>query len=118
MQVSIVSGNFAAAAASPVSPETVLTEYTFSANVGPTYLKQYVETTAANYTIGSGNYLEMDYPLNLTGNQVVSIGLATWSTNSGPFAIFPYGTSLKKWYIVGAAGTTINGARFKYWYID
>ena len=103
---------------SPVSPETEVTVYTFSANVGPTYLKQYVETTAANYTIGSGNYLEMDYPLNLTGNQVVSIGLATWSTNSGPFAVFPYGTSLKKWYIVGAAGTTINGARFKYWYID
>lgn len=98
--------------------ETNLTVYNFSSDIRPTYLKQYVETSAANYTIGSGNYLEMDYPLNLTGNQVVSIGLATWSNNSGPFSIFPYGTSLKKWYIVGAAGTTINGARFKYWYID
>lgn len=98
--------------------ETNLAVYNFSSDIRPTYLKQYVETSAANYTIGSGNYLEMDYPLNLTGNQVVSIGLATWSNNSGPFSIFPYGTSSKKWYIVGAAGTTINGARFKYWYID
>ena len=108
---------FTKVAESPAN-ETNLTVYNFSSDIRPTYLKQYVETSAANYTIGNSNYLEMDYPLNLTGNQVVSIGLATWSNNSGPFAIFPYGTSLKKWYIVGAAGTTINGARFKYWYID
>ena len=80
-------------------------------------LECYVEPSAANYTIGGLNYLEMDYPLGLTGDQVVSIGLATWSNNSGPFSIFPYGTTLNKWYIVGAAGTTINGAKFKYWYI-
>ena len=36
MQESIVSGNFAAAAASPVSPATVLTEYTFAANTETT----------------------------------------------------------------------------------
>ena len=80
-------------------------------------LECYVEPSAANYTIGGLNYLEMDYPLDLTGDEVVSIGLATWSSNSGPFSIFPYGTTLNKWYIVGAAGTTINGAKFKYWYI-
>lgn len=98
--------------------ETNLTVYNFSSDIRPTYLKQYVETSAANYTIGSGNYLEMNYPSGLSGTNVVSIGLATWSNNSGPFAIFPYGTTQQKWYITGAAGTTINGARFTYWYID
>lgn len=98
--------------------ETNLTVYNFSSDIRPTYLKQYVETSAANYTIGSGNYLEMNYPLGLDGTKVVSIGLATWSNNSGPFAIFPYGTTQQKWYITGSAGTTINGARFTYWYID
>lgn len=111
------SNAFTKVSASPAY-ETNLTVYDFSSDIRPTYLKQYVEASAANYTIGSSNYLEMTYPLGLTGNKVVSIGLATWSNNSGPFAIFPYGITQQKWYIVGAAGTTINGAKFKYWYID
>lgn len=81
-------------------------------------LQSYVDTTGANYTIGNDNYVAINYPTGLNGNNVVSIGLAQWTTNSGPFSIFPYGTVHGVWYLVGPAGTTINGARFRYWYIS
>lgn len=80
-------------------------------------LKTYVDATASNYTIGSGNYVAVPYPTGLNGRNVVSIGLSTWTNNSGPFSIFPYGETNSNWYIIGAAGTTINGAKFRYWYI-
>lgn len=80
-------------------------------------LKTYVDTTASNYTIGSGNYVSVPYPTGLNGRNVVSISLVTWSNNSGPFSIFPYGETNANWYIIGASGTTINGAKFRYWYI-
>ena len=80
-------------------------------------LKTYVDATASNYTIGSGNYVAVPYPTGLNGRNVVSISLSTWTNNSGPFSIFPYGETNANWYIIGAAGTTINGAKFRYWYI-
>ena len=80
-------------------------------------LKTYVDATASNYTIGSGNYVAVPYPTGLNGRNVVSIGLAIWKNNSGPFSIFPYGEANANWYIIGPAGTTINGAKFRYWYI-
>jgi hypothetical protein len=104
-------------AASP-NGETVLTEYTFAANITPTYLKRYVDSTAANYTIGSGGYVIVSYPSGLTGNKVVSIGIETWTSNSGPFLICPYGSTNTYWFIIGSSGTTINGIKFVYWYID
>lgn len=98
--------------------ETVLTEYTFAANITPTYLKRYVDSTAANYTIGSAGYVIVSYPSGLTGNKVVSIGIETWTSNSGPFLICPYGSTNTYWFIIGSSGTTINGIKFVYWYID
>ena len=80
-------------------------------------LKTYVDATASNYTIGSGNYVAVPYPPGLNGRNVVSIGLVTWTNNSGPFSFFPYGETNASWYIIGASGTTINGAKFRYWYI-
>ena len=80
-------------------------------------LKTYVDATSSNYTIGSGNYVAVPYPTGLNGRNVVSISLSTWTNNSGPFSIFPYGETNSNWYIIGAAGTTINGAKFRYWYI-
>lgn len=113
----IVAEPLQSVAASP-SGETVLTEYTFAANITPTYLKRYVDSTAANYTIGSGGYVIVSYPSGLTGNKVVSIGIETWTSNSGPFLICPYGSTNTYWFIIGSSGTTINGIKFVYWYID
>lgn len=114
--------NFSSVALTPVadspSGETVLTEYTFAANITPTYLKRYVDSTAANYTIGSSGYVIVSYPPGLTGNKVVSIGIETWTSNSGPFLICPYGSTNTYWFIIGSSGTTINGIKFVYWYID
>lgn len=83
-------------------------------------LQSYVDTTGANYTIGSGNYVAVNYPTGLNGSNVVSITLYSWTDNSGPFSLIPYGHTgtTPKWYIIGASGTTINGARFRYWYIS
>ncbi len=102
------------------SGETIPVNLThdFSANLSPTYLKRYVDSTAANYTIGSGGYVIVSYPSGLTGNKVVSIGIETWTSNSGPFSICPYGSTNTYWYIIGSSGTTINGIKFVYWYID
>lgn len=80
-------------------------------------LKTYLDPTASNYTIGSNNYAAVNYPTGLNGKNVVSIGLVTWTSNSGPFSIMPYGNPGSQWYIIGASGTTINGVRFRYWYI-
>lgn len=80
-------------------------------------LKTYLDPTAANYTIGSNNYVAVNYPTGLNGKNVVSIGLVTWASNSGPFSIMLYGNPGSQWYIIGASGTTINGVRFRYWYI-
>ena len=112
-----VASDLIAVADSP-SGETVVTEYTFAKNVQPTYLKRYVDSTAANYTIGSGGYVMVNYPSGLTGNKVVSIGIETWTSNSGPFLICPYGSTNTYWFIIGSSGTTINGIKFVYWYID
>lgn len=112
-----VASNLDSVADSP-SGETVVKEYTFAANIAPTYLKRYVDSTAANYTIGSGGYVMVSYPSGLTGNKVVSIGIETWTSNSGPFLICPYGSTNTYWYIIGSSGTTINGVKFVYWYID
>lgn len=116
-QALISSNGFAAVAASPAN-ETVGTPYSFAASISPTYLKRYVDSTAANYTIGSGGYVMVSYPSGLTGNKVVSIGIETWTSNSGPFLICPYGSTNTYWYIIGSSGTTINGVKFVYWYID
>ena len=80
-------------------------------------LKRHVDTTGANYTIGSGGYVMVSYPTGLTGSRVVSIGIAYWSSNSGPFLICPYGSTESYWYILGSPGVTINGVKFIYWYI-
>ena len=109
--------SFRSVGAAPTG-ETVQTTYTFHSEMAPAYLKSYVDSTASNYTIGSGNYVAVPYPTGLNGRNVVSIGLSTWTNNSGPFSIFPYGETNSNWYIIGAAGTTINGAKFRYWYID
>lgn len=108
---------FTEVAESPANEEN-LTVYNFSSDIRPTYLKSYTDATAANYTIGSGNYVAVNYPTGLDGSNVVSISLASWTNNSGPFSLIPYGTTgTTKWYIIGSSGTTINGAKFKYWYI-
>lgn len=80
-------------------------------------LKTYVDTVAADYTIGANNYKTIPYPIGLNGQKVVSIGFAQWSTISGPISIIPYGDTGTNWYMIGAAGTTVTGARFRYWYI-
>ena len=81
-------------------------------------LKTYVDTVADDYTIGANNYKTIPYPIGLNGQKVVSIGFAQWSTISGPISIIPYGDTGANWYMIGAAGTTVTGARFRYWYID
>ena len=81
-------------------------------------LKTYVDTVADDYTIGANNYKTIPYPIGLNGQKVVSIGFAQWSTISGPISIIPYGDTGANWYMIGTAGTTVTGARFRYWYID
>lgn len=81
-------------------------------------LKYRDDTSAANYTIGSNNYVAVPYPSGLNGNNVVSISMITWTSVSGPISIMPYGTGgATSWYMIGAAGTTLNGVKFRYWYV-
>lgn len=81
-------------------------------------LKSYVDTTASNYTIGANNYVAVPYPTGLSGRNVVSIGMWTWTSITGPVSICPYGEAAVNWYIIGNAGVALNGVRFRYWYID
>ena len=81
-------------------------------------LKSYVDTVADDYTIGANNYKTIQYPTGLNGQKVVSIGFAQWSTISGPVSIMPYGITGTNWYMIGAPGATVTGAKFRYWYID
>lgn len=81
-------------------------------------LKRHVDTTGTNYTIGSGGYVMVNYPTGLNASNVISIGIAYWSSASGPFLVCPYGSGSESyWYILGSSGTTINGVKFAYWYI-
>ena len=111
------STSFKSVGAAPAG-ETVQTTYTFNSVVAPAYLKHYDDTSASNYTIGSSNYASVSYPTGLNGSNVIGISLLSWTNNSGPFSIMPYGNTGGTWYIVGASGTTINGAKFRYWYMD
>lgn len=116
-QKRITAENLRPVAAAPVG-ETVIVTSDLSASIHATYLKYHDDSSAANYTIGNNNYVAVQYPQAVRGRKVVSISLVAWTSNSGAFTILPYGDNAgTNWYIIGNSGTTINGARFRYWYI-
>lgn len=80
-------------------------------------LKKKDDASGSTYTISSNNYLSIPYPTGLNGNKVVSISLLDFGTVSGPITILPYGSTGSNWYMLGANGTSITAARFRYWYI-
>ena len=80
-------------------------------------LKKKDDASGSTYTISSNNYLSIPYPTGLNGNNVVSISLLDFGTVSGPITILPYGSTGSSWYMLGANGTSITAARFRYWYI-
>ena len=82
-------------------------------------LKSYVDSTAANYTVGSNHYVAINYPSGINPTNCVSIGMYSFSSVSGPITLIPYGqvASDTKWYIIGDAGVTLNGVKFRYWYL-
>lgn len=80
-------------------------------------LKKKDDASGSTYTISSNNYLSIPYPTGLNGNKVVSISLLDFGTVSGPITILPYGSTSSSWYMLGANGTSITAARFRYWYI-
>ena len=80
-------------------------------------LKKKDDASGSTYTISSNNYLSIPYPTGLNGNNVVSISLLDFGTVSGPITILPYGSTGSNWYMIGANGTSITAARFRYWYI-
>lgn len=80
-------------------------------------LKKHDDASGSAYTISSNNYLAIQYPPGLNGNNVIGISLLDFGTVSGPITILPYGSTGSNWYMIGANGTTITAARFRYWYI-
>lgn len=80
-------------------------------------LKKKDDSTSATYTITSNNYLAIPYPTGLNGNNVIGISLLDFGTVSGPVNIVPYGFNNANWYLIGANGTSITSAKFRYWYI-
>lgn len=117
LQKRIFSDGLTPVSDAPVG-ETVVMTYDFSANIQNITLNYYDESSPSNYTIGSNNYVAVQYPQSIRGKKIVSIALISWTSNSGAFTILPYGDNAgTNWYIIGNSGTTINGARFRYWYI-
>jgi hypothetical protein len=82
-------------------------------------LKTYVDASQANYTIGSGHYVAVNYPPGVNATNCVAIGMHRFSSISGPITLIPYGQDETDtvWYIVGDAGVTLTGIRFRYWYV-
>lgn len=82
-------------------------------------LKSYVDSTAANYTVGSSHYVAVNYPTGINPTNCVSIGMYSFSSVSGPITLIPYGqvASDTKWYIIGDAGVTLTNVKFRYWYL-
>lgn len=80
-------------------------------------LKKRDDASGSTYTISSNNYLAIQYPSGLNGNNVIGISLLDFGTVSGPITILPYGSTGSSWYMIGANGTSITAARFRYWYI-
>lgn len=82
-------------------------------------LKTYVDASQANYTIGSGHYVAVPYPQGINPTNCVAIGMHRFSSISGPITLIPYGQDATdtSWYIVGDAGVTLTGIRFRYWYV-
>ena len=99
---------------------TVLASKNFGANIQPTYktLKYVDDSADRNITIGSNNYSNQSYGITgLNGTNVVAISLVTWTNNSGAISFMPYG-SATYFYAFGASGTTMNGARLRFWYYE
>ena len=117
-QANWVAGTLASVAPAP-SGETELTTYNFNAQFYPSCLKSYVDTASANYTIGSNHYVAVNYPSGINPKNCVAIGMYSFSSVSGPITLIPCGqvASDTKWYIIGDAGVTLNGVKFRYWYI-
>lgn len=102
------------------SSGTAIASMNFSQNISPTYQKlKYVDDSAdRNITIGSNNYSNQSYGITgLNGTKVVAISLVTWTNNSGAISFMPYG-SATYFYAFGASGTTMNGARLRFWYYE
>ena len=100
----------------PVETEKARENYQFNERL-ESLLKHYDDPSGSAYTISSNNYLAIPYPTGLNGNKVVSISLLDFGTVSGPITILPYGSTGSSWYMLGANGTSITAARFRYWYI-
>ena len=103
-----------------VTTATTLTSLDFGSSVAPTYktLKYVDDSADRNITIGSNNYSNQSYGITgLNGTKVVAISLVTWTNNSGAISFMPYG-SATYFYAFGASGTTMNGARLRFWYYD
>lgn len=112
-----VTANALESVADAPSGEAILTTYDFSANIAPTYLKYYDDATGRNITIGQGNYASQNVPSAISGKSIIGISILYWSSNSGAFSVFPYGSNTI-FYVIGNAGTTINGVKFRFWYAD
>ena len=86
-------------------------------NLNSEIVHHYDDTVGSDITIGSSNYKQMTVPQAISGKNIISITLLYWNSNSGAFSVIPYNTNTY-FYVVGNSGTTITGAKFRYWYVD
>lgn len=100
-------------------PVTSVNGNTGDVTIDYSKLKTYVDASQANYTIGSGHYVAVTYPTGINPTNCVAIGMYRFSSISGPITLIPYGQDETdtSWYIVGDAGVTLTGIRFRYWYV-
>lgn len=91
----------------------------FLVNGSSIAIKSYVDTTSANYTINSNHYCAVNYPTGINPANCIGIGMYVWTSVTGAVSVMPYGQNASgtQWYLIGDAGATINGVRFRYWYI-
>ena len=117
-QANFTANSLQSIADAPIG-ETILTTYGFNAQFYPSCIKTYVDTTTANYTIGSSHYASVNYPAGINPTNCIGISLYVFSSISGPATFVPYGQAASDtaWYIIGDAGVTLNGVKFRYWYI-
>jgi len=69
-------------------------------------------------TIGSNGYVQFTKPASVQNKQILSVGVTTWTSNTGAFSVIQMADNNSNAYLVGTPGVVVRGLKLRWVYLQ